>query len=518
MQEEYGRVEGRLGATLVVFLLCLWLAAGCQVDPASPIASRQEALTECPDGSVCFLPNPAMQCGDGSTSGITIRPVAGATKLLVYLEGAGACWDADTCAQTPRHYTAAEAYTASWSGSPWGQWGFFTDPASPLASGYNLAIIPYCTGDVFAGNSIANYDGLGPQYHKGAQSLIAALDQIKALYSAPSQVVLMGSSAGGIAAVLNLRHVVARYPTTPTFLIDDSGTPFDPMYFPASALDFIESNWRLPSTLPADLVVNATGAPSVGDLLHYNLRYTNVRQALLNAKYDDVMYYYYCLVRPDCDLFLAEYNLNFAANVEIGGAANSKVYYTVDDWGNQHCFATVPPSTVTPSRDGSPTLATWLTNMLSGSSAWDNVRPSGVGTIQQIARSVMAGVGHNYSMIDSELYLPGWSFESPYFFLYGYPVGGMVPIYRFVSNADGNSRMLSTSTSQPGYSNEGILGYAQTVGLNKKGATHFLGSFIPIYQLRRQSDYLYTVDATEQQSAIAAGYQDLGVLAYAYSL
>ena len=52
-------------------------------------------------------------CGDGSTVGIGINPSSTGTRVLIYLEGGGACYDSLTCytLQTAAYFTTGYSET-----------------------------------------------------------------------------------------------------------------------------------------------------------------------------------------------------------------------------------------------------------------------------------------------------------------------------------------------------------------------------------------------------------------------
>ncbi|HEY2736017.1 MAG TPA: hypothetical protein VGI70_18595, partial [Polyangiales bacterium] len=64
-------------------------------------------------------------CRDGSHAGVSVNLHASSKKVLIYLEGGGACFDASTCAQNPADIAGQKASSA----------GIFdrTNPDNPIA-------------------------------------------------------------------------------------------------------------------------------------------------------------------------------------------------------------------------------------------------------------------------------------------------------------------------------------------------------------------------------------------------
>jgi hypothetical protein len=182
-------------------------------------------------------------CGDGSPTGFAINPHPGATRLFLYLEGGGGCWDTLTCEgliqtslnlggydEDTFHGLIAEVYKSMWL--------FERGPEThnPLADSH-FVFIPYCTGDAHIGDAVAELPGLLPWntntfYFKGRANLLADLDHIVPTLSGVERVVLSGSSAGGFGAGLNWPVVWDAFHALPhsvqVDLIDDSGPPIEP--------------------------------------------------------------------------------------------------------------------------------------------------------------------------------------------------------------------------------------------------------------------------------------------------
>ena len=113
--------------------------------PATETVATDSAWEKVVPGGDCA-------CADGSEFNFWVRE-ADPTKVVLFLEGGGACFDATTCA-----FTAEETTTYDWNISPDDEpalmGGIFNldREENPFAD-YSFVYVPYCTGDVHLGNS-----------------------------------------------------------------------------------------------------------------------------------------------------------------------------------------------------------------------------------------------------------------------------------------------------------------------------------------------------------------------------
>ena len=123
-----------------------------------------------------------------------MRP-ADPEKVVLFFQGGGACFSADSCSFTDGTYKATtDAGDDPSNGT--GVWDL-DDPRNPLA-GYSIVFVPYCTGDVHLGDATTEYaPGLTVQ-HKGYVNAIAAVDHLVSTFPAAREVVVTGESAGSI--------------------------------------------------------------------------------------------------------------------------------------------------------------------------------------------------------------------------------------------------------------------------------------------------------------------------------
>jgi Pectinacetylesterase len=147
------------------------------------------------------VPGGDCACADDSEFNFWMRQ-ADPSKVVLFLEGGGACFDATSCAFTDEDSTlydwniAADDDPALLSGI-----FDFSNPENPFAD-YSFVYVPYCTGDLHLGNKTREYSAELNVEHVGMVNGTAALDYLATNYPDAEQVVVVGESAGAVAAPL----------------------------------------------------------------------------------------------------------------------------------------------------------------------------------------------------------------------------------------------------------------------------------------------------------------------------
>jgi hypothetical protein len=262
------------------------------------------------DESWHWMDVPGTRCGHSDApTGIAINQTARSTKLMIYLEGGGACSTAAECqasAACPIWGAAAknlDGYDAAhfaadigtrYNGQPYGSRGIWERPqdnpstVNPFQD-YSFVFIPYCTGDFFRGNQTEPSPITGA-VHAGYQNVTLDLNVIRRYFPNPSAVVLVGSSAGAFGALWNYKRihdVFAPQGTStppPVTLLMEAGAPIPDDSIPAyrDRQQSWAQAWGLGTTSPA--------GPSVthdNDVLQWLLNaYPNEQFALLESAGD----------------------------------------------------------------------------------------------------------------------------------------------------------------------------------------------------------------------------------------
>jgi hypothetical protein len=207
---------------------------------AAPTTTQTPATTAAPgdQGWERVVPGGDCQCSDGSEFSFWVRE-ANPKKVVFYLQGGGACFSAETCAPDRGLYrTKIEPQLT-------GGIFDFADQRNPFAD-YSVVYVPYCTGDVHLGNATREYAPGLTVRHKGYVNGTAALDHLAATFPGATDVVVIGESAGSVAAPLYAGLVSDRLPHARiTVLADGSGS-----YPDGRRVDEILAAWGFGRAIP----------------------------------------------------------------------------------------------------------------------------------------------------------------------------------------------------------------------------------------------------------------------------
>ena len=245
---------------------------------------------------------PDAHCRDGSSTGIGVSVNPKSDKLMIYLEGGGACFNSTTCMINPSCFPESGP-CVDYLGQPstFDSWktgnattGIFdrNDAKNPVAD-WNMVYVPYCTGDVHAGaNPSGHVDGVnGTLEFVGYTNVSKYLTRLVPTFNDVSQVLLTGVSAGGFGAGINYVQVAQAFAPTPVDMLDDSGPFMDDPYIPTCEQAQWVTTWGLDKTALA-----ACGADCpdhtryVIDGVKHNLRlYPKATFGLVESSDDAVM-------------------------------------------------------------------------------------------------------------------------------------------------------------------------------------------------------------------------------------
>lgn len=226
------RMPGTFGGMRAVAALALGcIAAACGDD--GPSADMPDAGTTSGDWSYAAIEGAV--CGNGSPWGVATNVRPGASEVLVFLAGGGACWDVETCygVGAAVHFDEdLSAATVLAEARALENWLFSRDPQLGLLADASFVYVPYCTGDLHAGQRVAEYEVMGAPragHHVGATNLdrlLATWDELG--LPSPERLWLSGISAGGYGVTLNWWRFRDRFPDAAAVdVLDDSGPAID---------------------------------------------------------------------------------------------------------------------------------------------------------------------------------------------------------------------------------------------------------------------------------------------------
>jgi hypothetical protein len=150
-------------------------------DTTAAAAAEWEAITA-PADCMCF---------DGAKFTYWTR-TANPAKVMFFMEGGGACFDAQTCApdSTAFKRVVGDGPTTRTDGI-----FDFANPANPFAD-WSIVYVPYCTGDIFLGDAQHDYGNGVVIEHRGSVDAKAALQHMAEAFPDATQVLVTGESAG----------------------------------------------------------------------------------------------------------------------------------------------------------------------------------------------------------------------------------------------------------------------------------------------------------------------------------
>lgn len=337
---------------------------------ASASAIGAVDLSHCEHDKECLVDLPGLECADGTPSYFTVTKREGAKDVLVYLSGGGACWSQGTCEQGyARPLTRVEP-SNDWNTGE----GIHSkqDQANPFGRDYHIVHVPYCTGDVYTGDRVADYGTAGSPYvirHSGYRNVQLTLEAVSQSLETPERAVFVGCSAGGIGVYYHLRNFDKAFPSARKYVISDAGTPFKPPYLNPTKYRNIMTTWGADKTLP-EMGVDAQAA-SFGDVIRYNTqKHPDVRFALISSYRDFVMSFFALTVGSASPMTAVKETIIDVSNNDIGlEAPHQKVFYIES---SKHCHSGTSLSSVS---SLGKSLSAWLHDMVEERGQWDNVRP-----------------------------------------------------------------------------------------------------------------------------------------------
>lgn len=183
-------------------------------------AAELPKLADLDAGWTAMEPGSETACATGTPYSFHVKPGQGADakKLMIFLNGGGACWTGDHCdiETEPTPYFASADIPEN---TPQDRTGIFDleNPENPVTN-WTQVFAPYCTGDVHLGNRdviYTNTDGKEVTIrHRGRKNVQAVLDWVYANVESPERILVAGSSAGAIATPVYAADVADHYPDT----------------------------------------------------------------------------------------------------------------------------------------------------------------------------------------------------------------------------------------------------------------------------------------------------------------
>lgn len=179
------------------------------------------ALADLEPGWTKVEPGGDTRCALDTPYAFWVRPGT-VNKLLVFFQGGGGCWSAETCAPGSSFYD----YAVSSDDNPDGQPGILDNSPNNPFRDYHAVYIPSCTGDVHWGDNVQIYAAADGNdltiYHRGFANARAALAWAYDNLLAPESVFVTGCSAGSVGSIAHSPYIIEQYPEARVTQLGDS--------------------------------------------------------------------------------------------------------------------------------------------------------------------------------------------------------------------------------------------------------------------------------------------------------
>lgn len=284
-----------------------------------------EVLPAAEPGTWAYIDVDGAKSRDGSPAGFYYKhSKTGDKNLLIYLVGGGACQDTFFCNMNPPNKDFSLTAESIGSGvfnvlgptaeaqdpklERWNSGLFKDDPANPVKD-WNMVFVPYVTGDVFSGaNPNGQVPGVaGTHQFVGRANMLKFLARIVPTFKDAQTVLLTGSSAGGLGALLTAPFLVDAYIDlghgARVFVVDDAGPFFDDQYLEVCLQQRYRDLFGLNDSFPKDCA-NCSGQG--GGIAASYLAYLvdkfpdNLLGGLIDSDNDEIMSFFFSEGLENC--------------------------------------------------------------------------------------------------------------------------------------------------------------------------------------------------------------------------
>lgn len=320
------------------------------ITPESNELALQQVAEDTPNTAV-WVAREDMKSRNGDDMGYGALLNPNSDKLLIFLDGGGACFNELTCAFNLSSFNEEDFNDRI--NSETSLVLNRNNPENQFAE-WNFIFVPYATGDVHAGsNASAQVPNGGPngQAMLGRNNITIILNDLKTYFDnngGLSEVVLAGSSAGGFGVMPNyfqLKSILAT--NVPTTAIVDAGQVFlDNSLLTPCLVNQWESLWNISGSFPSDLnaIIQNDYDYDIQKVYEYSsLKYPEDNFGFLSYYEDGTNTFFYGFGQDDCAYPPAgpvsgasfKNGLLDLQNDLLGNLSNWKVFYKN---GTSHVF------------------------------------------------------------------------------------------------------------------------------------------------------------------------------------
>ena len=339
-----------------------------------PSPNNGDPLPPADDGDWIWVDFPESKCRDGSSTGIGVRYGSG-PGLVIFFEGGGACFNSFTCGVNPSKYDGK-----NFQGNTGGI--FDTTKLNNPVADWSFVYVPYCTGDVHAGNmpdgtlpdmpgqkfQFVGYANMGHFLQRIVPTFLGEVDQV----------LTTGVSAGGFGAAFNYDRIADAFPKVPNTLLDDSGPPMSDDYLAPCLQKKWREAWNLDATIPKECTdcFPADGGGIVNLGVYLANKHSADRLALISSLGDNTIRLFFGFGNDNCTALIPSTPVDtFTAGLH--DLRDNWLNEPADTWGSfflsgeQHTWIG-GDSFYTASSKGTALLA-WISELIDGNTS--NVEP-----------------------------------------------------------------------------------------------------------------------------------------------
>lgn len=322
---------------------------------------------EAPAKQWTWIDFPDTKCGYGSQTGLGINLNPGAKVAMIYLQGGGACWSENgligACFGQRPTATNLGGYASAQFAQEGTKNAFYfrrNEPKNLLAEAH-FVFLPYCTGDVFAGQAQVDFSPGKTVHFHGHLNVKAYLKRLVPTLQGVERIILAGSSAGGFGAALNWEAVQTAFGDKVIVdLLDDSGHPIDP----------IPSRWQewklWKPHFPPTCSDCDQGVSKILDHYEKTILAKGRKMALLTYERDSTIRTFMGYLDLSGDLFKAEHDKLLK---RMDTLQNARYFGMI---GQKHVMLSNPESITS---SGGVPLVSWIEWMYKADPKWVNQKP-----------------------------------------------------------------------------------------------------------------------------------------------
>ncbi len=298
---------------------------------------EESLLDQMEEGWNAIEPGGNTICSQGTPFSFYVRP-GHKDKVLIFLNGGGACWSGDLCDLKiePTPYIPFADFDHN---VPDNHYGIFeiANEENPFKD-WTMVFIPYCTGDVHLGNADKEYTTSRDTniiiYHRGKANAMAAINWTAENIKDPEKIFVAGASAGSIASPYYAGVVAELYPASSVIQLGDGSGGY------RSEVGAKETSlhWGTMNGIPTWLVEDQDKEFLTFEDIYIltSKKFPNIQFSQINAAYDKDQEYFLKLLGNESPLYpLLTENLN-----DIASVVPDFTYYTYS--GNVHTVLRSP--------------------------------------------------------------------------------------------------------------------------------------------------------------------------------